>query len=86
MINPWWSFVLANVGALGLVFTMRQSMLGPVIGLLIQFLWIAYGLYTRQWGFIESAFVFGAANIYGIVTWRKKRKADAGADRESIRP
>lgn len=73
MISLWWSFWLTAVGVVGLVFVYRsQSLVGPLIGLGVQGLWIAYAVATRQWWFLVSAFSYGGANIYGIHKRRTK--------------
>ncbi|WP_068059176.1 hypothetical protein [Nocardia xishanensis] len=74
MISLWWSFALTTIGVTGLVLVYRsQSLVGPLIGLAVQFLWIAYAVATRQWWFLLSAFTYGAANIYGLTKRRNER-------------
>ena len=78
MISLWWSFALTVVGVTGLVLVYRsQSVVGPVVSLTVQGLWIAYAITISQWWFLVSAFAFSAANIYGIATRRKKAAAQA---------
>lgn len=78
MISLWWSFTLTVVGVTGLVLVYRsQSIVGPLVSLTVQGLWIAYAISTSQWWFLVSAFAFSAANIYGITTRRKKAAAQA---------
>lgn len=67
MISLWWSFTLTAIGVTGLVLVYRsQSLAGPLVGLGIQALWVAYAIATRQWWFLVSAFAYGGANLYGI--------------------
>ncbi len=73
MINPLWSTVLTLVGMVGLFFVMRKSILGPIIGLSIQFVWIAYAVDTAQLPFILSAFGYGGMNLYGIIRWQREK-------------
>ncbi|TDP29882.1 hypothetical protein [Nocardia ignorata] len=54
-----------------LVYGRPNSLIGPVIGLSVQALWIAYAVATGQWWFLLSALTYGAANIYGL---RQRRK------------
>ncbi|WP_196249941.1 hypothetical protein [Rhodococcoides fascians] len=75
----WWSFVLAAIGVTGLYLTTREGgtrWAGYGVGLLVQFLWIAYALVTMQYGFILSALAYGAVNtiaiIKGIRQWRRE--------------
>ncbi len=78
MISLWWSFTLTLIGVTGLVLVYRsQSIIGPLVSLTVQGLWIAYAITTSQWWFLVSAFAFSAANLYGINTRRKKAAAQA---------
>lgn len=73
MISLWWSFSLTTIGVTGLVLVYRsQSLVGPLIGLAVQFLWIAYAVATAQWWFLLSAVTYGGANVYGLM---KRHKA-----------
>ena len=72
MISPLWSATLTAVGVVGLFFTMRKSIVGPMIGLVVQTLWIAYAIASYQLPFIGSALAYGAVNTYGLVRWRKQ--------------
>ncbi len=72
-VNPLWSTVLTLVGMVGLFFVMRKSILGPIIGLSIQFVWIAYAVDTAQLPFILSAFGYGGMNLYGIIRWQREK-------------
>lgn len=58
-----WSLVLAAVGVLGLFIAGRKHWAGWAIGLGAQVLWVIYALVTRQYGFLASAFAYGA--VYG---------------------
>ncbi len=67
MISLWWSFALTAIGVTGLVLVYRsQSLVGPIIGIAVQLVWIAYAVATRQWWFLLSAFAYAGANLYGI--------------------
>ena len=78
MISLWWSFTLTVIGVTGLVLVYRsQSIIGPLVSLTVQGLWIAYAITTSQWWFLVSAFAFSVANLYGITTRRKKAAAQA---------
>ena len=72
-MSLWWSFGLTFVGLIGLFLVYRapQSVWGPVVGVSVQSLWIAYAVVTHQWWFILSAVGYGAVNVYG---WRKRRR------------
>lgn len=79
-ISPVWSYLLTGIGVFGLalVYARPRSIAGPVIGLAVQALWIAYAVTTEQWGFLGSAVAFGAANVYGL----RSRRAAARPSRE----
>jgi len=77
MVPLWWSIALTVIGVGGLFLVMRRHPSGPIVGLLVQFLWVAYAIATRQWGFLGSAFAYGAVNAYGINRWLSERGSDA---------
>lgn len=68
MVTQWWSWCLGLIGVTGLVLVYRypQRLIGPVIGIAVQVLWISYAIATRQWGFIPMSLSYGAANLYGL--------------------
>ena len=72
-MNLWWSFSLTFIGLIGLFLVYRAplSVWGPVVGVSVQSLWIAYAVVTHQWWFILSAVGYGVVNVYG---WRKRRR------------
>lgn len=77
MTSLWWSFSLTAIGVGGLILVYRsQSLVGPLIGVAVQLLWIAYAVSTRQWWFLVSAFAYGGTNLYGIA--KRRREADRG--------
>lgn len=71
MVSQWWSIGLTAIGLVGLVFTMRKHIAGPIVGAGVQALWIGYALASHQPAFILSAIAYGAVNIYGIRRWAK---------------
>lgn len=76
-MSLWWSFILTVFGAAGIALAYRSysSYLGPIVGVGIQFVWIAYGIATAQWWFILSAFMYGGTHLYGIRKRRRERAA-----------
>lgn len=72
----WWSITLTVIGVLGLCFTMRKHIAGPVIGVGAQTLWIGYAITTNQPAFIASALAYAAVNAYGIATWKRAHDHD----------
>ncbi len=72
-MSVWWSWVLTVVGVTGLWFAGRRKAYGWAIGLGAQLLWIVYAVVTRQWGFIASAFIYGAVYARNYATWRREQ-------------
>lgn len=73
MVSQWWSVGLTVVGLVGLVFTMRKQLAGPIIGAGVQALWIAYAVASGQPAFIVSAIAYGSINAYGVWRWGKEK-------------
>lgn len=67
-MSLWWSFVLTVFGAGGMLLAYRSysSYVGPIMGIAIQSVWIAYGIASAQWWFIVGAFIYGGSHIYGV--------------------
>lgn len=74
---PYWSYVLALVGAVGFLFVIRGSVLGPWIGFLNQFLWAAYATLPNNGGFWFSVALYGPINAYAIYTFHKRKEDNA---------
>ena len=73
-MSQLWSWSLAAIGVTGLYLVTRRNWRGYLIGVFVQFLWIAYAVVTGQWGFILSALVYGFVNALGLVGWRREEK------------
>lgn len=73
-MSQWWSFILMAVGILGLYLAGKKNLYGWAILIGAQFLWIAYALATKQWGFIISALAYGAVNLRNYLRWKKEKK------------
>lgn len=71
----WWSIVLTIIGLSGLFLVIRKQRLGFAVGVVVQFLWIAYAVTTRQWGFIASALAYGVLNALGWVRWKSEAES-----------
>lgn len=65
----WWSWALAAVGVTGIYLTTRHMWQGFLIGICAQVLWVAYAVVTNQWGFLATAFAYGAVNAVGLRRW-----------------
>lgn len=81
-MSAWWSWALTAVGITGLYFAGQRRALGWAIGLSAQALWIAYAVATRQWGFIASAFAYGAVYARNFLSWRRPARVEPGCGRE----
>lgn len=65
-----WSWLLTIVGVSTLFLTLRRSPWGWVLGCCAQCLWLAYGIYTRQWGFLVSSMAYGGVYAVNYRRWR----------------
>lgn len=74
-MNQWWSWALAAVGLLGIWLAGRKRAVGWLVGVGAQFLWLAYAIVTRQWGFVVTAVAY--AGFYGH-NWLRWRAEAAG--------
>lgn len=70
-MNPYWSYLLTAVGAVGLLLAGRMKRTGWLVGLGAQGLWIAYALSTGQLGFLVSAFLYGSVYARNYLAWRR---------------
>ncbi|QIG58227.1 nicotinate ribosyltransferase [Gordonia phage Skog] len=79
MISQVWSFSLTVLGAFGLVLVFRypQHWIGPAWSIVLQTVWLSYGIATVQWGFVASAFMYAGANTYGLLKRRRARQDQA---------
>ncbi|WP_199267528.1 hypothetical protein [Rhodococcus sp. JT-3] len=75
-MSLWWSFTLTAFGAAGIYLTYRSytAYLGPVIGISIQLVWVAYAIASEQWWFIVSALLYGGSHLYGIRKRQRERE------------
>lgn len=79
-MNPYWSYLLTIVGVFGLWVVGRKDKRGFMIGLGAQFLWVAYAIVTKQWGFIVSAMAYGWVNANNLAKWHKNEKESANGE------
>lgn len=66
-MNPYWSYALTLIGAVGLLLAGRMNRAGWAIGFSAQGLWAAYAVTTHQYGFLISAFIYSF--VYGRNFW-----------------
>lgn len=74
-----WSWMLAAVGILGIWLAGRKQRAGWLVGVAAQLLWIAYAITTRQWGFLVTAFAYGAVYIRNWLRWGREARTPAPA-------
>lgn len=75
MTGQAWSWLLGACGVAGLYLAGRRSPWGWGVGVAVQFLWLAYALVTRQWGFIVTAVAYGAVNAKNLHRCVTERRA-----------
>ena len=68
----YWSWVLAVIGVTGIYFVGRKTIWGWYVLLFNEFLWMAYAIITKQYGFIFSAIAYAAVYIRSYVHWSKE--------------
>lgn len=73
MVPAWWSFLLTAIGVFGLYIASRKLWWGWAVNLGAQGLWIAYALATGQYGFVFSAFAYGAVYARGARAWWREQ-------------
>jgi hypothetical protein len=75
-MSAWWSWALTAVGVFGLYLSGKRNYWGWGVGLAAQLLWVAYAIVTTQWGFIVSAFAYGAVYAKNFIGWRRESRVD----------
>jgi len=79
-VNPLWSYALAAIGVTGLFIAATRPRVGWWFNVGAQFVWLAYGIATSQWGFIVTAVA------YAFVYVRLLRRAFADPQPERTAP
>lgn len=80
MGSQYWSWVLAAIGITGLYIAGRRNWIGWAIGFGVQWVWLAYALATRQWGFVASAIAYGVVYAKNLISWRRAEAEEGGED------
>lgn len=65
----YWSYILTAVGVFGLYMAGKKVRWAWLIGLVAQFLWLAYAIVTKQYGFIISAVAYGFVYARNHIIW-----------------
>jgi len=71
-MNDYASWVLAVIGVTGIYFVGRKKKWAWLWLIFNEGLWIAYALYTDQYGFIFSAIAYAAVYIKSFIHWRRE--------------
>jgi hypothetical protein len=67
-----WSWILAVIGISGIFLVGQKTIWGWLILCVNECLWIAYGLSTKQYGFIAMAVAYATIYIRSYIHWRKE--------------
>jgi len=67
-----WSWILAVIGVCGIFLVGQKTIWGWVVLCVNEVLWIAYGLSTKQYGFIAMAIAYATIYIRSYIHWRKE--------------
>lgn len=73
-MSQYWSWLLALIGVTGMFFVGKKNMLGWLVLLVNECLWIMYALVTKQYGFIVMALAYATVYIKSYVSWKKEEK------------
>lgn len=73
-----WSWILTGCGVTAMILTGMHLKIGWIVGILGQTLWVAYALWTKQYGFLAGAFAFGSVYAYNWLRWHRKDKRGQG--------
>jgi nicotinamide riboside transporter PnuC len=69
-----WSWLLAVVGVTGIFLVGKKIIWAWLILLINEFIWIAYALSTKQYGFIVMATAYAMVYIKSYLAWNKEEK------------
>lgn len=72
-MNPIWSYVLTAIGVTGLFIAAKRPRIGWWFNICAQFVWAAYAISTKQWGFLASCFAYGFVYVRLLVHAMRKK-------------
>lgn len=70
----YWSWILAAIGITGIFFVGKKTVWGWLILLVNEFIWIAYAVSTKQYGFIISALAYAAVYVRSYIHWKREEE------------
>lgn len=73
-VSQWWSVVLTLVGVTGFWLAGRKVWWCWYVNIVCQFIWLAYAIVTRQWGFLLSTFVYGPVFVRNAIAWTREHQ------------
>ena len=79
-----WALAIIGITGLALAGQKRTRGYGWMVGIAVQVLWVVYALTTDQYGFLLSAFLYGAVNIVNFATWYREYSAKRQAHEERM--
>lgn len=77
MIDWWWSWLLAAIGIAGIWLQGDKRLIGWLIGIGVQVLWITYALATGQHGFVVMSLAYGGVYLRNLIKWKREQKGAA---------
>ena len=70
-----WAWALSFLGLLGTYFTSKKYWWGWLYLFLLNFAWVAYALFTKQYGFLLASVVYGILYLRTMLKWRRDESA-----------
>lgn len=66
-----WSWLLTVVGVFGIFLIGQKRIVGWVVLVVSELLWIWYAIDTAQYGFVAGALIYGAVYLVSFHRWAK---------------
>lgn len=74
MITPYWSYILAPFGLMGMWVAGKRKRNGWLLSMFTQALWLMYAVTTEQFGFIPGTLGYLGVYIRNYRNWGKPPK------------
>lgn len=75
-VNNYASYVLVLSGAAAMFVIGRKKRFGWLWFIFNEFMWTAYALITKQYGFILGAILYAGVGVKSFLHWKKKDKIE----------
>jgi len=69
-----WSWILAVIGVTGIFFVGKKVVWAWLVLLVNEFIWIAYAITTKQYGFIVMATAYAIVYVRSYLSWNLEAK------------